>query len=84
MLNLTTRFGDLDLAFSPSGFDAGFDALRPAATATRVAGPGHLTTSSSQSKTRWWNNISAPMWQCSSAPFSALNANNCFSQVSAS
>jgi len=29
---LTTRFGDPDLPFSPSGFSAGFDVLRPAAT----------------------------------------------------
>jgi hypothetical protein len=31
-------FGDLDLAFSPSGFTAGFDALRPAATTMTIDG----------------------------------------------
>lgn len=33
VLNLTTRFGDLDLTFAPSGFVDGFDALRVGATA---------------------------------------------------
>ena len=45
VLNLTTRFGDLDLAFSPSGFDAGFDALRPAATAMTIDGLSILVAS---------------------------------------
>jgi hypothetical protein len=34
--SLTTRFGDLDLAFSPSGFSTGFDALRLAATTMTI------------------------------------------------
>jgi hypothetical protein len=45
VLNLTTRFGDLDLAFSPSGFTAGFDALRPGATQMTIDGLSVLVAS---------------------------------------
>ncbi|SON62878.1 hypothetical protein MSIMFI_04408 [Mycobacterium simulans] len=45
VLNLTTRFGDLDLAFSPSGFSAGFNAMRPAATTMTVDGVSVLVAS---------------------------------------
>jgi hypothetical protein len=45
VLNLTTRFGDLDLAFSPSGFSTGFGALRPAATTMTVDGVSILVAS---------------------------------------
>lgn len=45
VLNLTTRYGDLDLAFSPSGFSAGFDALRPAATTMTIDGVSILVAS---------------------------------------
>lgn len=45
VLNLTTRFGDLDLAFSPSGFADGFDALRVGATAMKVDGISVLVAS---------------------------------------
>jgi len=38
VLNLTTRFGDLDLTFAPSGFVDGFDALRVGATAMTIDG----------------------------------------------
>lgn len=38
ILNLTTRFGDLDLAFSPAGFSTGFESLREGATAMTIAG----------------------------------------------
>jgi hypothetical protein len=38
ILNLATRFGDLDLAFSPAGFSAGFENLREGATAMTIAG----------------------------------------------
>ena len=37
ILNLTTRFGDLDLAFSPAGFSTGFESLREGATAMTIA-----------------------------------------------
>lgn len=38
ILNLATRFGDLDLAFCPAGFSAGFESLREGATAMTIAG----------------------------------------------
>lgn len=38
VLNLTTRFGDLDLAFAPSGFAEGFTALRESATTMTIDG----------------------------------------------
>lgn len=38
ILNLATRFGDLDLAFSPAGFSAGFESLREGATAMTITG----------------------------------------------
>ena len=37
ILNLTTRRGDLDLAFSPAGFSTGFESLREGATAMTIA-----------------------------------------------
>jgi hypothetical protein len=52
VVSLSTRFGDLELAFSPSGFSAGLDALRLAATTmtiddvrVRDAGLGDVITS---------------------------------------
>jgi hypothetical protein len=36
VVSLSTRFGDLELAFSPSGFSAGLDALRLAATTMTI------------------------------------------------
>jgi hypothetical protein len=45
VLNLTTRFGDLDLAFSPSGFAAGFDALRVDAREMAIDGVSVLVAS---------------------------------------
>jgi hypothetical protein len=36
VVSLSTRFGDLKLAFSPSGFSAGLDALRLAATTMTI------------------------------------------------
>jgi hypothetical protein len=52
VVSLSTRFGDLKLAFSPSGFSAGLDALRLAATTmtiddvrVRVACLGDVITS---------------------------------------
>jgi ABC-type amino acid transport substrate-binding protein len=38
ILNLTTRFGDLDLAFSPAGFAAGFPSLREGAIDMKIEG----------------------------------------------
>lgn len=38
VLNLTTRFGDLDLAFAPSGFAEGFAALTRSATTITIDG----------------------------------------------
>jgi hypothetical protein len=43
--NLTTRFGDLDLTFAPSGFVEGFNALRIAATAMTIDGVRVLVAS---------------------------------------
>ena len=45
VLNLTTRFGDLDLAFAPSGFAAGFDALRVGAREMTIDGVHVLVAS---------------------------------------
>jgi hypothetical protein len=45
VLNLTTRFGDLDLTFAPSGFVDGFDALRVGATAMTIDGVRVLVAS---------------------------------------
>jgi hypothetical protein len=45
VLNLATRFGDLDLAFSPSGFAAGFDALRVGAREMAIDGVRVLVAS---------------------------------------
>jgi hypothetical protein len=45
VLNLTTRFGDLDLAFTPSGFAGGFDALRIGAREMAVDGVSVLVAS---------------------------------------
>jgi hypothetical protein len=38
VLNLTTRFGDLDLAFFPAGFSGGFQTLRNGAGAMTIDG----------------------------------------------
>lgn len=38
ILNLTTRFGDLDLTFTPSGFGAGFSSLREGAIDMTIQG----------------------------------------------
>lgn len=38
VLNLTTRYGDLDLTFAPSGFADGFEDLRNGATAMKIDG----------------------------------------------
>jgi hypothetical protein len=45
VLTLTTRFGDLNLAFSPSGFAAGFDALRLCAREMAIDGVSVLVAS---------------------------------------
>jgi hypothetical protein len=45
VLNLTTRFGDLDLTFAPSGFLDGFDALQHGATAMTIDGVRVLVAS---------------------------------------
>jgi hypothetical protein len=45
VLNLTTRFGDLDLTFAPSGFVDGFDALRDGPTVTTIDGVRVLVAS---------------------------------------
>ncbi|MGH3676876.1 MAG: DUF6036 family nucleotidyltransferase [Mycobacterium sp.] len=45
VLNLTTRFGDLDLTFAPSGFVDGFDALRVGATPMSIDGVRVLVAS---------------------------------------
>jgi hypothetical protein len=45
VLNLTTRFGELDLTFAPSGFLAGFDALRDGATEMTIDGVRVLVAS---------------------------------------
>jgi hypothetical protein len=37
-VNLTTRFGDLDIAFAPSGIDGGYDELEPASDAYDLHG----------------------------------------------
>lgn len=38
VLNLTTAYGDLDLAFEPAGFPSGFDGLGPGSTAETIGG----------------------------------------------
>ena len=38
ILDLTTRFGDLDLAFSPAAFSAGFQRLQEGATSMTIDG----------------------------------------------
>jgi hypothetical protein len=45
VLNLTTRFGDLDLAFSPTGFASGFESLRASATSMAIEGVTVLVAS---------------------------------------
>lgn len=45
VLNLTTRFGDLDLTFAPSGFGDGFAALRVSATTMTIDGVRVLVAS---------------------------------------
>lgn len=38
VLNLTTRFGDLDLVVEPAGFPTGYDRLAPAASVETISG----------------------------------------------
>ena len=38
MLNLATRFGDLDLVIEPAGFPRGYDSLASGATVETIAG----------------------------------------------
>lgn len=45
VLNLTTRFGDLDLTFAPSGFTEGFAALRATAIPMTIDGVRVLVAS---------------------------------------
>ncbi|KEP42274.1 DUF6036 family nucleotidyltransferase [Mycobacterium kansasii] len=45
VLNMTTRFGDLDLTFAPSGFADGFEALQADATQMSVRGVRVLVAS---------------------------------------
>ena len=45
LLNLTTRYGDLDLTFEPSGVPGGYDELLPAAEAIDIRGVPLLVAS---------------------------------------